>query len=165
MSRYLLQRRHLTPPFMSGLAREVDQLQDSVQRMFESPLAFPPATFPRLQPLGWVPPLDIHETEQSIVMTVELPGLERQDVTIEIDDDDVFTLRGEKRAEHLEGDEKEQVLLEERSYGSFERSFSLPPTVNVDKAVAHFEKGVLTVMLPKTESVKARGREIDIEVK
>ena len=164
MSRYLLQRRNLTPPFMSGLAREVDQLQDSVQRMFDSPLGFPPASIPRLQALAWVPPLEIHETEQSIVMTVELPGLEREDVKLEIDDD-VFTLRGEKRADHLEGDEKKEFLVEERSYGSFERSFSLPPTVNVDKVVAHFEKGVLTVMLPKTESAKARGREIEIEAR
>ena len=164
MSRYLLQRRNLTPPFMSDFAREVDQLQDSVQRMFDSPLGFPPTSIPRLQALAWVPPLEIHETEQNIIMTVELPGLEREDVTIAIDDD-VFTLRGEKRAEHLEGDGKKEFILEERSYGSFERSFSLPPTVNADKVVAHFEKGVLTVMLPKTESVKAKGREIDIEVK
>ena len=161
MSRYLIQRRN---PFMSDLAREVDQLQDSVQRMFESPLGFQPTIVPRLQALAWVPPLEIHETEQNIIMTVELPGLEREDVTIEIEDD-VFTLRGQKRPEHLEGAEKKEFLLEERSYGSFERSFTLPPTVNVDKVVAHFEKGVLTVMLPKTESVKTRGREIDIEVK
>jgi HSP20 family protein len=164
MSRYLLRRRNLTPSFMSGLAREVDQLQDSVQRMFESPLGLQPASLPRLQALAWVPPLEIHETEKSIVMTVELPGLEREDVAIEIEDD-VFTLRGQKRTEHREGDEKKEFLLEERSYGSFERSFSLPPTVNVDKVVAHFEKGVLTVMLPKAESVKARGREIKIEAK
>ena len=161
MSRYLIQRRN---PFMSDLAREVDQLQDSVQRMFESPLGFQPTIVPRLQALAWVPPFEIHETEQNIVMTVELPGLEKKDLTIDIDDD-VFTLRGEKHAEHLEGDEKKEFLLEERSYGSFERSFTLPPTVNVDKVVAHFEKGVLTVMLPKSGVVKTRGRAIEIEAK
>jgi len=164
MSRYLLQRRNVTPPFMSGLAREVDQLQDNIQRMFDNPLAFPPASFPRLQAIAWMPPVEIHETAQNIVMTVELPGLDRKDLTIDIEDD-VFTLRGEKRSEHIEGDEKKEFLLEERSYGSFERSFSLPPTVNVDKVVALFEKGVLTVTLPKSELVKARGREIEIEVK
>ena len=72
-----------------------------------------------------MPPVEIHESEQNIVMTVELPGLERKDVTIDIEDD-VFKLRGEKRAEHLEVDEKKEFLLEERSYGSFERSFTLP---------------------------------------
>ena len=164
MSRYLLQRRSLTPPFMSGLAREVDQLQDSIQQMFDGPLGFPPASLPRFQALAWMPPVEIHETEQNIVMTVELPGLDRKDLTIDIEHD-VFTLRGEKRLEHLEGDEKKEFLLEERSYGSFERSFSLPPTVNVDKVVAQFEKGVLTVTLPKSELVKTRGREIEIEVK
>ena len=164
MSRYLLQRHPLTPPFMADWAREVDQLQDSIQRMFDSPLGLQPTSIPRLQAVAWVPPFEIHETDQNIIMTVELPGLEKEDLAIDIDDD-VFTLRGEKHAEHLEGDEKKEFLLEERSYGSFERSFTLPPTVNVDKVVAHFEKGVLTVMLPKSGVVKPRGRAIEIEAK
>ena len=107
MSRYLLQRHPLTPPFMADWAREVDQLQDSIQRMFDSPLGFQPTSIPRLQAVAWVPPFEIHETDQNIIMTVELPGLEKEDLAIDIDDD-VFTLRGEKHAEHLEGDEKKE---------------------------------------------------------
>jgi len=97
-------------------------------------------------------------------MTVELPGLDKSDVRIDINDD-VLTLRGEKKSEHTEKDEKKEFFLEERTYGVFERSFTLPPTVNVEKVAAKFEKGVLTITLPKSEVKKPRGREIAIEAK
>lgn len=163
MSRYQLQRS-LTPPFMTGLAREVDQLQESIQRMFDSPFTLGTTRYPRLETLGWVPPAEIVEGAKEIVMAFELPGLDKSDVTIEIDDN-VLTLRGEKKAEHVEEDAKKEFFLKERSYGLFERSFSLPPVVNVDKVGAVFEKGVLKITLPKSETVKPRGREIAIEVK
>ena len=164
MSRYLMQRHPFTPPFMTGLAREVDQLQDSIQRMFDSPFGVGPARIPRIEALGWIPPVEITESDHEILMTVELPGLDKGDVKIDIDDN-VLTLHGEKRAEHKEEDAKKEFFLEERSYGSFERSFTLPPTVNVEKVTAVFEKGVLKVTLPKSEVVKPRGREIAIEAK
>ena len=163
MSRYQLQRS-LTPPFMTGLAREVDQLQESIQRMFDSPFTLGTTRYPRLETLGWVPPAEIVEGEKEIVMAFELPGLEKSDVTIEIDDN-VLTLRGEKKSEHVEEDAKKEFFLRERSYGMFERSFTLPPVVNVDKVGAVFEKGVLKITLPKSEAVKPRGREIAIDVK
>jgi len=164
MSRYQLQRRTFTPPFMSGFAREVDQLQDNIQRMFDDPFSLATARFPRIEPLGWIPPFEIAESETELVMTVELPGLDKSDVRIDINDD-VLTLRGEKKCEHTEKDEKKEFFLEERAYGVFERSFTLPPTVNVEKVAAKFEKGVLTITLPKSEVRKPRGREIAIEAK
>lgn len=159
MSRYLMQRNPFTPPFMSGL----DQLQDSIQRMFDSPFSAP-ARFPRIEALAWLPPVEITETDKAIMMTVELPGLDSNDVKIDVDDN-LLTLRGEKRAEHKEEDAKKEYFLEERRYGSFERSFTLPPTVNVDQVSAVFEKGILHITLPKSEVVKPRGREIAIEAK
>jgi HSP20 family protein len=164
MSRYLMQRNPFTPPFMTGLAREVDQLQDSIQRMFDSPFSPGATRFPRIEALGWIPPVEITETDREIRMTVELPGLAKDDVKIDIDDN-VLTLRGEKRAEHKEEDVKKEFFLEERSYGSFERSFTLPPAVNIDKVGAVFDKGVLEITLPKSEVVKPRGKEIAIETK
>ena len=163
MSRYQLQRS-LTPPFMSDFVREVDQLQQSIHRMFDNPFTLRPAQFPRLETLAWVPPVEILESDTEIVMAFELPGLDKSDVTIDIDGD-VLTLRGEKKAEHVEEDAKKEFFLKERSYGLFERSFSLPPTVNVDKVAAVFEKGVLKITLPKQDVVKPRGREIAIEAK
>ena len=162
MSRYQLQRS-FTPPFVAGLAREVDQLQDSIQRMFDSPFMLGTSRFPRLETIAWVPPVEITENEKEIVMAFELPGLDKNDVRIEIDDN-VLTLRGEKKSEHVEDDTRE-FFLKERIYGSFERSFTLPPALNGEKVAARFEKGVLTITLPKSEVVKPRGREIAIDVK
>ena len=97
-------------------------------------------------------------------MTVELPGLDKSDVKIDINDN-VLTLHGEKKSEHTEKDEKKEFFLEERSYGVFERSFTLPPTVNVEMVAAQFDKGVLKITLPKSEVMKPRGREIAIDTK
>ena len=163
MSRYQLQRHSLTPPFMSGLAREVDQLQDSIQRMFESPFTLSSSGVP-FEPLGWVPAAEITETKGEILMTVELPGLDRNDVHIEVERG-VLTLRGEKRTERVQEEKEKEYFLEERRYGSFQRSFTLPPSVDAEKITASFEKGVLSIRLPKTETEKPRGREINIEVK
>jgi len=163
MSRYQLQRS-LTPPFMSDFAREVDQLQESIHRMFDKPFTLGATRFPRIETLAWVPPVEIMECETEIVMAFELPGLDKEDVTIEIDDG-VITLRGEKKSELTEEDEKKEFFLKERSYGLFERSFSLPPTVNVERVAAVFEKGVLRITLPKSEVEKPRGREIAIQVR
>ena len=163
MSRYQLQRS-FTPPFMTDFAREVDQLQESIQRMFDNPLTHGTTRFPRIQNLAWVPPVEIAESDTMIVMTFELPGLDKDDVKIDIADD-VLTLRGEKKSTHVEEDAKKEFFLKERSYGVFERSFSLPPSVNVDEITAVFEKGVLEITLPKSEVVKPRGREIAIQAK
>ena len=164
MSRYQIQRHTFTPPFMTGFAREVDQLQDSIQRMFDNPFSLAATRLPRIESLGWVPPFEITESEKALLMTAELPGLDKNDVKIDINDN-VLTLHGEKKSEHTEKDEKKEFFLEERNYGMFERSFTLPPTVNVDKVGAQFEKGVLKITLPKSEVMKPRGREIAIEAK
>jgi HSP20 family protein len=132
--------------------------------MFDSPFMLGTTRFPRLETLAWVPPVEITESEKEIVMAFELPGLDKNDVKIEIDDN-VLTLRGEKKVEHVEEDTKKEYFLKERSYGLFERSFTLPPTVYFEKVGAVFEKGVLKITLPKSEVVKPRGREIAIEVK
>ena len=163
MSRYQITRHGLTPPFMSGFAREVDQLQDSISRMFDNPFTITPR-FPRIDALAWTPPVEVSETEKAVVMTVELPGIAKDDVTLDVKNG-VLTIRGEKKSDHVEKDETKEFYLEERIYGAFERSFTLPPTINADAIAATFEKGVQTITLPKLEVVKPRGREISIETK
>ena len=161
MSRMQMQRRSLTPPFMSSLAREVDHLQDSINRMFESPFSAP---FPAVESLGWLPAAEITESDTELKMTVELPGMERKDVHIDLDGD-VLTVRGEKRSERVEGSDTQEYYLQERSYGVFQRSFTLPPTVDTEKIGATFEKGVLAITMPKTTAPAKRGREIAIDGK
>lgn len=102
---------------------------------------------------GMSPSIDVRENGNEIVIEAELPGMAEKDVDLSFRDG-VITIKGEKKSEREE--KKDDYHLTERSYGSFQRSFRLPDTVEVDKAVANFDKGVLRVTLPKSaEAVKS----------
>jgi HSP20 family protein len=108
-------------------------------------------SFPAAQVL--TPALDVKETEKELVVKADLPGIDEKDVQLTLQDG-VLTMRGEKKSERK--DERDNYHLVERSYGSFQRSIRLPDTINEDKIDARFDKGVLTVTLPKRpEMVKA----------
>jgi HSP20 family protein len=108
----------------------------------------------------WGPNVDIVENPEGFEIHAELPGVKQDEVKITLHDN-VLTLSGEKKQEIKE--DKDNVLRIERSYGRFERSFSLPTTVKSDAVHASFEDGVLKIALPKAEAAKAR--QIQIEVK
>ena len=114
--------------------------------------------------IGWSPATEIAETPTELSLTAELPGMEKKDVDISVEDG-VLTLRGEKTQERTEGKDKKEYYLWERSYGAFERSFTLPRTVDPSKISAEFDKGVLKVKMPKTEEAKSKGRKIEIAAK
>jgi HSP20 family protein len=99
------------------------------------------------------PSVDISEDDARYVVTAELPGSKREDITVELKDQ-VLTIRGEKRNEREE--KKEQSRWIERSYGSFSRSFTLPANASADRVKAEFRDGVLTVEVPKAEEAKPR---------
>src|SRR5882757_5082726 len=107
-----------------------------------------------------VPRLDVTETEKEIVITAEMPGLERKDVEISIDDD-VLTIRGEKKVESEQDDKNKNYHLSERSYGVFYRVLQLPPGVDPSKIEASMSNGVLKITIPKP----ARSEPKKIEVK
>jgi HSP20 family protein len=107
----------------------------------------------------WSPAVELAETDGELKFTVELPGMERKHVEIEVEKD-VLTIRGEKKEEHMVEDEKRRYHLWERSYGKFSRSFTLPGSVDVEKISADFENGVLAIRVPKTAAAKARRIEI-----
>jgi len=109
---------------------------------------------------AWVPAVDVFEDKESLKIVAELPGLKPEDVKITMENN-TLTLRGEKK--QVAEEKTERVHRYERSYGSFERSFSLPNTVDAEKVAAAFENGVLTVTLPKAE--KAKPREIAVAAK
>lgn len=102
---------------------------------------------------GWAPALDVHEGDGKYAVSVELPGARKEDVTVECQDR-VLTIRGEKKSEREEQNEKRRLV--ERRYGSFSRSFSLPADADAEKIEARFENGVLTLTIPKTEAAKPR---------
>ncbi len=108
--------------------------------------------------LDWFPAVDVSETEDSIEVTSELPGMSKKDIEIEVAKG-VLTIKGEKKQKEEET-EKSYHHREVR-YGAFSRSFSLPAEVKSEDARADFKDGVLTVTLPKEE--KALHRKIEIK--
>jgi HSP20 family protein len=109
---------------------------------------------------AWVPATDIFEDAEGIKIAVELPGLTTEDVKLTVENN-TLTIRGEKK--QIAEERTTRVHRYERSYGAFERSFTLPTTVDHEKVAARFENGVLTVALPKVE--KAKPREIEVKIK
>ena len=106
---------------------------------------------------GIYPAVEISENDNHVLLTAELPGVDPADVDITLENG-LLTIKGEKK---FEGDAKEnRYHRSERSYGSFSRAFRLPPTVADGDVSASFDKGVLTVSLPKPEKFKARKIEI-----
>jgi HSP20 family protein len=108
----------------------------------------------------WQPPVDIYETVDSIVIKAELPDVDQKDIDVRIEDN-TLTLRGERR--HEDEVKKENYHRIERYFGTFQRSFSLPATVDQENVAAVCEKGVLTITLPKKEDT--RPKQINIAVK
>ena len=103
------------------------------------------------------PPVEVRELDNKFIVTAELPGLKKDDVDIEYENGVLF-IRGEKVEETRE--EKRNVLVWERQYGTFQRSFMLPNTIDQDKILAEFKDGILMITLPKVES--AKGKKIPI---
>ena len=101
----------------------------------------------------WVPAMDLVEADDHFVLKADLPGLAEEDVAIEVQDN-VLTISGTREAEH-ERKEKGWYRLE-RSYGSFNRSLTLPDGVDADKVEANFDRGVLEIRVPKPEERKPR---------
>ena len=102
---------------------------------------------------AWVPSLDVRETEDRFVVMVDLPGLDPEDVEVQLEDG-VLTIRGERRFTRDNADEQFHRL--ERSYGSFARSVRLPRVADTERVEATFDKGVLSVLVPKREEAKPR---------
>lgn len=106
------------------------------------------------------PSTDITETDTSIDVSIELPGMTEDDIDISLSKNEM-TIRGEKRIEHEE--ERKGVYMSERSYGSFYRTVPLPAGVDADKAEARFKNGVLTVSVPKTAEAQSKIRRIPVK--
>ena len=108
---------------------------------------------------AWTPAVDVFEDKDSVKIVAELPGVKPEDVKLSIENN-VLTLRGEKK--QVAEEKTERVHRYERAYGSFERSFALPNSVDADRAEAGYDAGLLTIHLPKAE--RARPREIEVKV-
>jgi HSP20 family protein len=103
---------------------------------------------------------DMVETDDAVEISIELPGMEMNDVEVTVSDD-MLTVKGEKRIERQE--EKKGYYLSERSYGAIYRTIPLPPGVDGEKAQASFKNGVLTIRLPQTPEAKAKVKRIEVK--
>jgi HSP20 family protein len=111
-------------------------------------------------PAAFVPRVDVSETDQEVKVSAELPGMDEKDISVELQDD-VLTLRGEKKTEQEETGKN--WYRREQSRGSFLRSIELPAGVDASKAAAKFAKGVLTFVAPKREEEQAKRRTVPIQ--
>ncbi len=107
----------------------------------------------------WTPKVDIYETENSYVLNAELPGLTKEEINIDVNDN-TLTLKGEKKFE--EKVQKDSYVRVERSYGNFARSFVLSDDVDTEGITANYKEGVLELTLPKKE--EAKPKEIKVEI-
>lgn len=101
----------------------------------------------------WVPAVDMFETDDKVVIKAELPGLEKKDISLDLQNG-VLTLKGERKSENEV--KEENYYRREMSYGKFVRSFSLPVDVDAEKIKAEFKNGLLTVEVPKPEGHKPK---------
>lgn len=106
---------------------------------------------------AWVPACDVFEGRETLKIMMEVPGVASEDIKLSLENNRL-SIRGEKRQAAEE--QTERVHRYERSYGSFERVFTLPTTVDAERIEARVDQGVLTVLLPKVE--RARPREIPV---
>jgi HSP20 family protein len=147
-------------PLLS-LRREMNRLFDGFFRgldPFDSAPAWP-MSVPGALAEGFVPRVNVVESDREVRVTAELPGMDEKDVEVLISRD-ALTLRGEKKAETE--DRSGGRYRYERSYGAFHRTVPLPAGVTEKKAFAEFKKGVLTVRLPKSGEASTGARKIDV---
>ncbi|HUL43181.1 MAG TPA: Hsp20/alpha crystallin family protein [Bacteroidota bacterium] len=136
---------------------DIANMQSELDRMFDR---FRGGILDDSGMAAFMPPVDITEDETNFTIRAEVPGVEKKDVSITVQNG-VLTVRGEKK-EDVEKKDK-NVHRVERSYGSFQRSFTLPTTVKSDKIEASYDNGVLTISIPKSEESKPK--EIEVKVK
>jgi len=144
-------------PFRN-MRRDMDRLFDEMWKGFGGGNAMP-AVFAGGDA---APRIDVKETATGIEVSAELPGVDEKDIEVELQDD-VLTIRGEKKVEMEEGDKEKGYHVMERSYGSFARSVALPYSAEPDKVSADFSKGVLKVVVPRPAEITAKTKKIEVK--
>ncbi len=134
------------------------EMQKMIDRIFDE---FPyewPSISSKME--GFMPAIDVFENDKGYELEVELPGMKRDEIEISLNDH-VLTIKGEKKDEHVE--EKKGSKILERTYGAFERSFTIPEDVDSENINAKYEDGVLKLTIPKRPESKSK--KVKIEVK
>lgn len=140
-------------PLFNELLNEFDFAPNRLRRLFEAENL--------LEPVGWMPAVEIEEKGNELILTAELPGLKKENVNVAFEDG-VLTISGEKVEEREEKDKDRKLHMWERNYGTFRRAFTLPKAIDPAKIVAEFNRGILMVRMPKSVETAIRGRKIEV---
>ena len=132
----------------------LDNMDRMVQTIFDND--FYPATVGH----NWVPAVDIRENDASFILTADIPGLTKSDIDLLVEDN---TLKISGKREYNNTDDNVEYHYQERTHGSFQRSFKLPISVDEENISATFKSGILTIVLPKTEEAQPKQRTIKIK--
>ena len=140
---------------LTHLHNDIDRLFDDFFRGFD------------LAPFGesfdtFSPCIDVNENDKNYQIAAELPGMDENDINLTLDNN-ILTISGEKKQETEDKDQNYYRM--ERSYGSFQRSISLPPGIESDKVDATFKKGILTITLPKTAETQQHVKRIPVKTR
>ena len=140
--------------------RDIMTLRERMDNLFEDSISRMRGTGENISYSTWSPAVDIYETSDNLVIKAEIPGADKDDISVEIKNSALY-LKGERK---LEKDVKEENYHRmERSYGSFHRTFALPTTVNQEKIKANFKNGVLEITIPKVEKAKPKPITVDVD--
>ncbi len=139
--------------------KDLLRLQDEFNKFFEDQLAKRVGS-EELASSSWIPPVDIYEDENNIVIKADLPGMDQKDIEVKVENNTLI-IKGEKKFEDEE--KKDNYHRIERFYGTFQRAFTLPDTVDVEKIKAAYKNGVLEITIPKKPETKPK--QIKVEVK
>jgi HSP20 family protein len=149
--------RYQTPTLSNWTSFDrLASLRDEMDRLFDF-------TYPSRDTglfSGWSPTLDLYDDKDAFVLSVELPGMKKEDIDISLQEG-VLTVSGERR--HEKENKEGQTFRSERYFGKFQRSVSLPTMVDAAKVKASYKDGILTVQLPKSEEAKPRQIEVNVD--
>ena len=130
-------------------------LRDEIDRLFEAPLAELARGSQILS--GWTPALDVYEDKDQVYVRVEVPGMKKEDIDLSLHDGSL-SISGERKSENTF--ENAEVYRNERFFGRFQRTVTLPTSVQADKVKAQYKDGILTVTFPKAEEAKPKHIEL-----
>lgn len=147
-------------PTLQHSKDSLTSLHQGINQLFDNIWQRPSTTsFPSEQ--GFLnPKVDISDTEKEYVVTAELPGVEKKDISLEIQDR-ILTIKGHKQLNHQE--KNKNYYLVERTYGTFSRSFELPQPAESQDVKAKFDNGVLTICIPKSVEAERHINKVTID--
>jgi HSP20 family protein len=139
--------------------RELNTLQDRVNRLFHESFRGSEGSDESLATSSFAPAVDVYEDEHNTTLKIEVPGIDEKDIDVRIENN-VLTVHGERKFEKEEKEENYRRI--ERQYGSFTRTFTLPTTVDTESVTANYDKGVLKIQLAKKAEAKPKQIKVNV---